>query len=341
MMKIGMMRVFFTCLLAAVATVGALAGTLTVTSPENGAFVGSSTTINFRIAGGNVQVTVRAQISKVGGGASTTLETRVTPDESGNASGSLNWNPSDSFPEGGYDIQVTATEPGNTYNTVNLTVTLDRIKPRFSDFSPLRNSFVRGVVTITAELDELNIKEWRVTVNDADLPNNTGNTSSVAVVWDTSFIEEDGEQTIRIKVTDKAGNSETLEIPVTLDRAAPVVRVEFPRTNSVVRPGSVMGIIIKVQDASQDSVDWLAVLVEVRRMDGTLIRRASRLRWAPGGSETERIWLGRAPVLFTDPDLFKITVNVVDKAGNVAVTQEVPLTTGRYRGRERSRGPQR
>lgn len=318
-----------------VAAVGAMAGTLTVTSPEDGAFVGANTTISFRIAGGNVQVTVRAQITKVGGGASTTLETRVTPDESGNASGSLSWNPSDSFPEGDYDIEVTATEPGNTYNTVNLTVTLDRIKPRFRDFSPLRNSFVRGVVTITAELDELNIKEWRVTVNDADLPNNTGTSSSVSVVWDTSFIEEDGQQTIRIKVTDKAENTDTLEIPVTLDRAAPVVRIEFPRTNATVRPGSVTAIVVKVEDASQESVDWLAVLVEVRRMDGTLIRRASRLRWAPGGSDRERIWLGRAPVLFTDPDLFKITVNVVDKAGNVAVTQEVPLNTGRYRGRGR------
>lgn len=333
MMKSAMIRVLFVCALAVLAAVGALAGTLTVTSPEDGAFVGSNTTISFRIAGGNVQVTVRAQITKVGGGASTTLETRVTPDESGNASGSLSWNPSDSFPEGDYDIEVTATEPGNTYNTVNLTVTLDRIKPRFRDFSPLQDSFVRGVVTITAELDELNIKEWRVTVNDADLPNNTGDTASVSVVWDTSFIEEDGQQTIRIKVTDKAENTETLEIPVTLDRAAPSVRVEFPRTNSVVRPGSIMGIIIKIDDASQESVEWMAVLVEVRRMDGTLIRRASRLRWAPGGSETQRLWLGRAPVLFTDPDQFKITVNVVDKAGNVAVTQEVPLTTGRYRGR--------
>jgi hypothetical protein len=326
-------KVYCLCLLSVVAAVTAVAGTLTVTSPEDGAFVGANTTINFRIAGGNVQVTVRAQITKVGGGASTTLETRVTPDESGNASGSLSWNPSDSFPEGDYDIEVTATEPGNTYNTVNLTVTLDRIKPRFRDFSPLKNSFVRGVVTITAELDELNIKEWRVTVNDADLPNNTGTSSAVSVVWDTSFIEEDGQQTIRIKVTDKAENTDTLEIPVTLDRAAPVVRIEFPRTNSTVRPGTVMPIVVKVEDASQDSVEWLAVLVEVRRMDGTLIRRASRLRWAPGGSDRERVWLGRAPVLFTDPDLFKITVNVVDKAGNVATTQEVPLNTGRYRGR--------
>lgn len=332
MQRSAVTKLFLMCLTMALMSAGAFAGTLTVTSPEDGAFVGSNTTISFRIAGGNVQVTVRAHISKVGGGASTTLETRVTPDESGNASGSLNWNPSDSFPEGDYDIEVTATEPGNTYNTVNLTVTLDRIKPRFRDFSPLRNSFVRGVVTITADLDELNIKEWRVTVNDADLPNNTGDSASVSVVWDTSFIEEDGEQTIRIRVTDKAENSETLEIPVTLDRAAPVVRVEFPRTNSVVRPGTIMGIIIKIEDSSQESVDWMAVLVEVRRMDGTLIRRASRLRWTSGGNERERLWLGRAPVLFTDPDQFKITVNVVDKAGNVAVTQEVPLSTGRYRG---------
>ncbi|GIV01571.1 MAG: hypothetical protein KatS3mg015_0401 [Fimbriimonadales bacterium] len=323
-------RLFVLTGLCAFASLTAFAGTLTVTSPEDGAFVGANTTISFRIEGGNVQVTVRAQIVKVGGGASTTLETRVTPDESGNASGSLSWNPSDSFPEGDYDITVTATEPGNTYNVVTLTVTLDRIKPRFSDFSPLQNSFVRGVVTITAEIDEANIKEWRVTVDDADLPNNTGNTASVSVTWDTSFIEEDGAKTIKIKVTDKADNEDTLEIPVTVDRAAPTVSVLFPRSNAVIRPGSVSAVIVKITDGGPDSVDWLAVLVEMRRMDDTVIRRVYRLRWT-GGNPSE--WLGRLPVYFTDPDEFKITVRVVDRAGNVAPVQEVPLTTGRSRYR--------
>jgi len=311
--------------LCVAASVAALAGTLTVTSPEDGAFVGSNTTIDFRIQGGNVQVTVRAQIVKVGGGASTTLETRVTPDESGNATGSLSWNPSDSFPEGDYDITVTATEPGNTYNTVNLTVTLDRIKPRFRDFSPLADSFVRGVVTITALIDEVNVKEWRVTVDNADLPNNTGNGTSVSVIWDTSFIEEDGAKTIRIKVIDKANNEDTLEIPVTVDRAAPTVNVVFPRSNQVIRPGTVSAVVVKINDGGGNSVDWMAVLVEMRRMDDTVIRRAYRLRWT--GTE----WLGRLPVYFSDPDQFKLTVRVVDRAGNVAPVQEIPLTTGRSR----------
>ena len=109
--------------------VGAIAGTLTVTAPLDGAFVGSSTNITFRIAGGVVEVLVRAVITSKVTGATTTIETRVTPDENGNVpNGSMTWSPSQSFPEGEYTIFVTATEPGNTYKPTTINVTLDRLE---------------------------------------------------------------------------------------------------------------------------------------------------------------------------------------------------------------------
>jgi len=312
------------------AAVAAQAGTLIVQSPADGDFVGSNTVITFRITGGINQVTVRAVITADEGGANTTLETQVNPDENGNASGTINWNPSESFPEGGYTIVVTATEQGNKYNTVTIHVTLDRLAPRLFEYSPLNNSFINGPILITARIDEPadNIEQWRVTVNDADLPNNTGSSPEVSVLWDPANIELDGEQTVKIIVKDRADNESTQTITVTLDRAAPVLNVVYPRVNQAIRPGSIVTVLILVQDISSSSVDPVAVVVEIRDLDDNILRRVARLRYDTVNETTAR-WVGRwrasLPPGITD---FKLTVRCVDKAGNVAAPQEVPLHFG-------------
>lgn len=318
-------------MVAACATLAsaAIAGTLTVTAPANGAFVGSSTTITFRIAGGVVEVTVRAVITSKSTGASTTLTTQVTPDENGDANGSLQWSPSTSFPEGDYTIHVTATEPGNTYKPTTIIVTLDRLDPRLFEYSPINNSFINGPINITALIDEPNIDTWRVTVNDADLPNNTGSTPSVNVLWDPENIELDGEQTVKILVKDLARNESTQTITVTLDRAAPVVNVVYPRVNQAIIPGSIVTVLVLIQDISSTSVDPVAVVAEIQDMGGNVIRRVSRLTYEEVNSTTAR-WVGRWRAVTTGGvEKFKLVVNVVDRAGNVAATQTVPLHFGR------------
>ncbi|MCH8274055.1 MAG: hypothetical protein IH851_04630 [Armatimonadetes bacterium] len=310
----------------------AMGGTLIVTSPEQDDFVGATTTISFRIEDGVIQVTVRATITAQVGGVSTTLETRVTPNQKGDASGSMTWSPSEAFPEGVYDIVVTATETGNPYNTVSFSVTLDRKEPEFTDFGPLDGSFIQGTVTITAEIDEPNIEEWRVTVNGQDIPDNTGSATSISVEWDTTNIEEDGPQTIKIVVKDKADNQGTHEVEVILDRAAPQINVLFPRSNMSIRPGGIMAVAIDVVDSASDAVDVTAIIVELRDMSNNLIRRVSRFRYSDVNDTTAR-WLGRVRLrLPSGVSEFKLVVGAVDKAGNTAVTQEVPLHAGRGRG---------
>lgn len=311
----------------------AYAGTLTVTSPEDGDFIGSSTTFNFRISGGVVQVTVRIRITAQAGGAQTVLTSQLTPDSQGNANGSITFTPSDAFPEGDYDINVTATETGNTYNEVNFVVTLDRLQPEFVDFSPLSGTAVRGIVPITALIDDPNLKEWRVTVNDQDLPNNTGSTNDVLVEWNTNPIQQDGEATIKIRATDLANNERTQEIKVQVDRVAPNVFVRFPRTNQPIRPNSILSVSIDIIDSSFESVDVMAVRCEIRDLNGNLIRRVSRTSFGRFNDTTAR-WEGRVRVTLPPSDTqFKLTVAAVDKAGNAAAPQDVLLDIGRSRSR--------
>lgn len=308
-----------------------MAGVLVVTSPVDGAFVGGTTTINFRIEGGVVEVTVQAVITPQVGGNPTTLTTRVIPDSEGRASGSMTWNPSRSFPEGLYTIEVSASEPGNSYNTVIITVTLDRKEPRLLDFSPQPGTFLSTTIRITAEILEPNMEEWRVTVNNEDIPDNTGTGNTISILWDPSNIEEDGPQTIRIKMKDRAQNESTKEIEVFLDREPPQINVLFPRSNQAIRPNTIMGVSFDVVDSRSDSVDVVAIQVELRDMSDNLIRRVARMGYRRVNDTTSR-WEGRALVrLPGGTTQFQLVITAIDKAGNPAVVQRVPLVVGRRR----------
>jgi hypothetical protein len=313
---------------------GWAAGTINVSAPDNGAFVGSSTAITFNTTGSIQQVRIDVHVELISNPAIfTDLPPQFfTPDGENRCQGTITWSPSQSFPEGDYLIRVTPTEQGNTYTPlfVERTVTLDRTAPRLREFSPLNNSAINGTITITAVIDEppANIEQWRVTVNDADLPNNTGSTINVSVVWDPTNIKEDGVQTVKIIVKDKARNESTQTISVRLDREAPVINVTYPRQNQSLRPGSLVTVLVEIQDAASDSVDPLAVVVEIRRPNNTFIRRVARLRYDTLNATTAR-WVGRwRVVLPPGVTQFNLHVSAVDKAGNVAVPQVVGLRLG-------------
>ncbi|MGI8924590.1 MAG: hypothetical protein ACR2HJ_11245, partial [Fimbriimonadales bacterium] len=72
----------------------------------------------------------------------------------------------------------------------------------------------------------------------------------------------------------------------------------------------------------------VAVVVEIRDLDDNILRRVARLRYDEVNETTAR-WVGRwrasLPPGITD---FKLTVRCVDKAGNIAAPQEVPLHFG-------------
>jgi hypothetical protein len=329
-----MIRNLLLTLVLAAFSSSAFAQTLTLTSPIDGDFVGTSNTFRFRATGISQQVRVTVKIEKnPGGNPSTTLPVvQIEPNAEGNGEGSATWNPGTSFPEGLYDITITSTHGGSPLPTITLQVTLDTTKPEIVDFSPATNSFINASpVMITALIQELNMEEWRVTVNDEDIPNNTGGGNNVSVLWDPSNIQQDGEQTIKITAKDLAGNSETKEIKVILDRASPEILVLFPRANQLVVPNGQMGVSFDVIDSAPDSVDIGAIIVDLKTMGGQFIKRVGRISYTERNTTTSR-WTGLVRVILP-PGVteFKLVISCVDKAGNPATTQEVPLTTTRAR----------
>lgn len=319
---------FLTVLFALCTMVAASFATITfnVTSPTDGAYIGSTNTIKFIVKQAVFETTIKATIKNVATNAVTTIEQRFTPNASGEIDNSLPLNFNESSPEGLYTIDVTATEAGNPpVSNPTISVTLDRTKPKILEFNPITGAYIRPVPkVISLTVNEANFKEYRVQVNGQDIPNNTGDTlvnGTLNVNWDPSGILFDGAQNIVVTLKDKADNVSTQNISVTLDRIAPSVSIAFPTSNTVIRPKTVISVLVDITDASTSSVDVTGLDVTLTTMSGAFIMRVPRVSMQGTGGSTIR-WTGRIQGnKITLPKQFKLVAKAIDKAGNASVVQ--------------------
>jgi hypothetical protein len=316
----------------------AMAGTITVTSPNNGDFLGRTNVLRFNITGSIVRARVRATVTfDADPNIRTVTERDFNPDNENRITGSIDLNFAETFPEGDYTIVVTVSEPNNPYNTETRNVKIDVRKPEFREFQPTNGAFVRGIVNIRAQLLESNIREYRVRVNDQDIPNNAltapnAPEETYLVPWDTNGIRLDGEQVIKLRAEDLANNNNETEITVTLDRIPPTATIVSPRPGTPIRPRANIPVSIDIRDVTDKSIDLTGVDVIVRTIDGQYIQRVAR-RSTRFNAEIMR-WVGRIRWTPRLPNRFKIVITAVDRAGNAAVAQEVEVNVvDRGRGR--------
>lgn len=335
----------FVLMLSAVMVGFAHAGTITVTSPAKGSAaaptpIKGTTPINFNITGGITQVTVTVRIFRIDNNTlySALAPVLVTPNTDGKVSGSatLNFSKAVGDPEIGYRIEIRAFEkstPTNTYNAdQDIFVKPDLTAPKILRFTPVSGSSVKGIVSITVQIQEDNLKEWRVQVDNGDLPNGTGTTVNAqgrfTVQWDTSSIQLDGPKTITVRVKDTADNETTQNINVVIDRIKPTITVRSPQNNAKFSAGSTVNVVLDVRDASNTSVPVTGVDVVVRTTTGTFVLRVPRISYTQVDGNTMR-WTGRIRWVNGQlPKTFRIHVSAIDKANNVATPQVVTATIG-------------
>ena len=299
-----------------------LAGNIVVASPTTNQVIGATTNVTFNITGAVTAVTVKAVLTGPGG-VSIQNEKVFTTFTDGKINDSLSLNLDTSAPEGAYSLQVTATENNATYNTVDpipLTVVLKG--PKMLDFSPLSGTFVKGIVPISVSVQTNFIKDYKVQIDNQDIPNNSGTTTSFVVNWDTSGYTTDGAHTINITVRDQANNSLTQTINVTVDRLAPSVTITYPVATTRILPRSTITFVIDVQDANGSSVAVSGIDVQIKNSSGVTVRRVPRLSFS--GTR----WIGRIRPNVSLPTPFTLVVDCVDKAGNRATTQSATYTIG-------------
>ncbi len=326
MMIKGLPRFTLTLLLLVWAAMG-WAGTLTVTSPIDGSYIGSTNELSFNITGASIQVTVQAVITYPTGATSTESQT-FTPNNQGEITGQLPLNFNSGDPQGQYTITVSATEPNNSYSPTTLTVTVLPNPPIFTSYSPTSGAFVKGVVHIRAALNEAYMKQWIVQVNGQNIPNNSGAGTSISVDWDTSGVLGDGQQTLTIKATDLAGNTATKTITLTLERVPPVLSFVSPSNGAKIVPGTDVSVTVDIQGEFAGAVDRTGVDVVAQKPDGTFIARVALQVFTNVSGATSR-WIGRIkykPGLL--PSAFKLVATGVDRAGNAGTSQTISVTVG-------------
>jgi hypothetical protein len=339
------LRFFLGVGFAIMAVVANAAFTIQVTSPLEGAFLGFTNQVKFLIQNATEETTVR--VTAAGPGGSTVIEEDFAPNVDGQIDASINLNFNESSPSGPYTITVEAFDSTFTAPPVVRNVTVDVTRPKILEFNPIQNGAVKGpIVPINVKVLEANLKEWRVRVDGNDIPNNTGDAldgnSSFQVDWNVAGFPTDGTHSISITIKDKSNNESTKNFDVRLDRLPPSIQISFPRSDSSIRPNSDFSVVIDVSDPNGGLVDFTGMDVIVRKMDGSFLYRVPRVMFQQTGLGAFR-WTGRVRARSVNlPTQFKIVVNGVDRAGNVAVQQEVVIDTSRSRGRSggwtRSRG---
>lgn len=301
------------------------AGTLTVTSPADGDYLGLSNTLTFNISGASVRTRVTVTATSPSSTV-TTYSTDVTPGSDGTAAGSIPINFNAGATEGQYTLAVTATETGDTYNTVTRTVTVDVTAPKFTELTPVTGGYTRGNIKVRATVQEANLDTWTVQVNGQTIA--TGDTNSIAADYDATGLQSDGTQSIVITVKDKAGNSATQNISLTLDRQKPTVQIVYPTSSTRTNAGQDLNILIDISDASTDSIDRTGIDVIAKRTDGTYITRVTLVSFRATSGTTNR-WTGR--IRYKRgllPTTFQLSVSAIDRAGNAAALQEITVHYG-------------
>ncbi len=295
-----------------------------VTSPNSGDTLGKTNTIRFLIENITSQARVVATATNnAKPNIRISTEALLDPDADKRILGTLDLNFDETTESGTYTLQVQYLTQGVVRDTRTITnLTIDTKNPKFRNVTPRSGSFVSVLVPVRAEVEEPGLDRWRVRVNDRDIPNNSGSTTDIAVDWTTSNIENDGPASITIKVDDKARNSATKTINVTLDRVSPSSQVKSPAGVSY-RPTSIIPVVIEIADQYEGSVIAGGVNASLYTMDGQYIGRVAR-RSATNSGATLR-WVGRIKGTSRLPKQFKMVVTAIDRAGNRAVDQTVTV----------------
>lgn len=324
------------CLVAAYA---AQATTLNVTSPNEGDFLGKSNNVSITVRNADARVTVTVRLTENANPANSVTQQRdFTPNANGEINGTIPLNLSTSLASGTYTLRVSGTEAGVPLNVIpDRTVSVDVRDPKFLNFNPISGGFVRGLVTVSASFQEDNMKETRVQVANADIPNNTGTSNTVLVTWDSDQETSDGQKSITISAEDQAGNRATQNLNVTLDRLPPVTTILTPTGNEVILPGLRLAVAIEVADQFAGAVDERTIDVTLEDTAGNFLGRVARRTTRASGNTFA--WSGRVRDVGRLPGTFDIVVNAADKAGNRASVQRVRVNLTRSSRQAEPRGP--
>ncbi len=250
--------------------------TVSILSPANNTYVHGDITITFTAqdtALENASITIGAtHVYNVTGMTTSNLDTTL-------------------FGDGLYTVKLMAYDlAGNSAETL-ITLTIDNTPPTAHITSPANNAFLKGRVWINVTFSDTNLDKATLSLGKQviDLTNSS-------ILWNTTAAS-DGKYLLTLTVSDKAGNTQTDEITVTVDNTPPIGEILSP-SNSTYHMGSV-DITFYGYDANLVNMSL--------RIDGS----SALQTWNTSGTH-DQSW----DTTTTTEGTHTITLTIYDKAGN-------------------------
>ena len=182
--------------------------------------------------------------------------------------------------DGQYDLRVVTTDnAGNAFTSSTVTIRVDNTAPTGSITAPATGAEI-GVPPVSLTSDSADVGGSGVdTVVFERSPATAGTWTATAASWNTASGPDsvtDGAYDLRVKTTDKAGNSFTSAVvTVLVDHTAPV-------TSAALAPGSPSNAPVTVSFTAGDGSGSGVSTTSYRVDGGTLLQGSSVIVSAPG-----------------------------------------------------------
>ncbi len=126
--------------------------------------------------------------------------------------------------DGTWTLRLTATDLAGQVGEERVAVTVDNTPPVAALTRPVEGGYVTGPLTVTGTAKDANLAEYRLAAGSgsqlSDLGSGTASVDGGALL-DWLTLPPDGPQTLRLTVTDRAGNQATATVHVTVDTKPP------------------------------------------------------------------------------------------------------------------------
>ena len=143
--------------------------------------------------------------------------------------------------DGDYTIRVTATDKTGKTTSDEVGIRLDNTDPLISITSPTLESVNAGIADLTGEISDLNMDQYTIKYGYGieptrwwDLTSDSTSKTGTIYSWNTPDVK-DGYYTLKVDAIDKAGNTSSHELIITIDNAPAVARIHEPTSNQVVK----------------------------------------------------------------------------------------------------------
>jgi len=205
------------------------------------------------------------------------------------------WNTT-TYIDGVYTLDLTAYDKAGNIAREAITVTVDQTLPSASINTPMKGSYLKGLVIISVTGADDNFEKMQLYI-DTTLVVTLNASGTYTYVWNTSnYI--DGVHIITLKVCDKADNMVTVEIAVTVDNTPPAADVKQPVEHVYLK--GTLNIVVYGDDINFHQMKLY--------IDDNLVET-----WIASGEQTY-VW--DTTKLFDGAHIMKLIV--FDKAGNLA-----------------------